>query len=65
MELLPYSSVVFILVMVALVCIIAYKVFIKKERPNNYYTPFDYAAGQTEDEFHEEQKEKEMDDKEK
>lgn len=67
MELLPYSSVVFIIVMVTLICIIAYKVFIKKEKPNNYYTPFDYIAGQTEDEFHEEQgeKEKEMSDKNK
>lgn len=65
MELLPYSSIVFTIVVVILVCIIAYKIFFKKERPNNDYTPFDYITGQSEDEFHEEQKEKEMDDKEK
>lgn len=67
MELLPYSSLVFIIVVVVLVCIIAYKIFIKKERPNNDYTPFDYIAGQSEDEFHmeQEQEERETEDKEK
>ncbi|ASK60958.1 DUF3951 domain-containing protein [Virgibacillus phasianinus] len=65
MELLPYSSAIFIFVMVVLVCIIAFKIFVKKERPDNSYTPFDHIAGQAEDEFHEKQEEKEIDDKEK
>ncbi|WP_193433340.1 DUF3951 domain-containing protein [Virgibacillus necropolis] len=65
MELLPYSSAIFVFVMVTLICIVAYKIVIKKERPDNSYTPFDYIAGQTEDEFYEEQEEKEADDKEK
>lgn len=32
---------------------------------DNYFTPLDYIAGQTEDEFHEELEKREMDDKEK
>lgn len=30
----------------------------------NYYTPFDYLAAQTEEEFHEEQNEREIEEKE-
>ncbi|WP_430788005.1 DUF3951 domain-containing protein [Virgibacillus flavescens] len=61
MNILPYSSAVFILIIVLLIIFIAFKIFIKKERPDNSYTPFDYITGQTGDEFYEEQEEKEED----
>lgn len=61
MNLLPYSSAIFILVIVLLILFIAFKIFIKKERPDNSYTPFDYITGQTGEEFHEEQEEREED----
>ncbi|UOQ92543.1 DUF3951 domain-containing protein [Halobacillus shinanisalinarum] len=38
-----------------LITIVAYKIFIKKERVDNSYTPFDYITGQTDTEFHEEE----------
>ncbi|WP_258871390.1 DUF3951 domain-containing protein [Halobacillus trueperi] len=31
--------------------------FVKKQYPDNSYTPFDYVSGQTETPFHEEEKE--------
>ncbi|UOR13400.1 DUF3951 domain-containing protein [Halobacillus amylolyticus] len=38
-----------------LITIVAYKIFIKKERVDSSYTPFDYITGQTDKEFHEEE----------
>ncbi|MFQ6387908.1 DUF3951 domain-containing protein [Priestia aryabhattai] len=35
-----------------------------RKLPRNYYTPFDYLAAQTEEEFHEEQNERELEEKE-
>lgn len=35
-----------------------------RKLPRNYYTPFDYLAAQTEEEFHEEQNEREIEEKE-
>ncbi|MEC1259801.1 DUF3951 domain-containing protein [Bacillus swezeyi] len=34
--------------------------FIRKKTIQNHYTPFDYIAGQTSKEFHEEKKEQEV-----
>jgi len=31
---------------------VAYKILVKKERPHNFYTPFDYITGQSDQEFH-------------
>lgn len=42
-----------------LVCIVAYKLLIRKQSVNHFYTPFDHAAGQTDIEYHEEKEEKE------
>ncbi|MED3916381.1 DUF3951 domain-containing protein [Priestia megaterium] len=36
----------------------------QRKLPRNYYTPFDYLAAQTEEEFHEEQNEREIEAKE-
>lgn len=55
-------SIVISLAMIGLVIYIAYKVIFKKQRPKNYYTPFDYIAGQTDKEFHDEQLEVETED---
>ncbi|MFD1019876.1 DUF3951 domain-containing protein [Thalassobacillus hwangdonensis] len=42
------------IIIIVLVLVVAFKIFVKKERPTNYYTPFDHIAGQTNKEFHEE-----------
>lgn len=44
--------------------IIIIKTVWHRKLPRNYYTPFDYLAGQTEEEFHEEQNERELEEKE-
>ncbi|MEI2378580.1 DUF3951 domain-containing protein [Priestia megaterium] len=36
----------------------------QRKLPRDYYTPFDYLAAQTEEEFHEEQNERELEEKE-
>ncbi|WP_163583110.1 DUF3951 domain-containing protein [Gracilibacillus saliphilus] len=42
---------------IVLILIVAFKVLIKKERPSNYYTPFDNITGQENKAFHEEKQE--------
>ncbi|MED4116051.1 DUF3951 domain-containing protein [Priestia megaterium] len=44
--------------------IIIIKTVWHRKLPRNYYTPFDYLAAQTEEEFHEEQNERELEEKE-
>ncbi|MGZ0878308.1 DUF3951 domain-containing protein [Priestia megaterium] len=44
--------------------IIIIKTVWQRKLPHNYYTPFDYLAAQTEEEFHEEQNEREIEEKE-
>ncbi|GAB1769570.1 MULTISPECIES: DUF3951 domain-containing protein [Priestia] len=44
--------------------IIIVKTVWHRKLPRNYYTPFDYLATQTEEEFHEEQNEREIEEKE-
>ncbi|MEH7361399.1 MULTISPECIES: DUF3951 domain-containing protein [Priestia] len=44
--------------------IIMIKTVWQRKLPRNYYTPFDYLAAQTEEEFHEEQNEREIEEKE-
>ncbi|MEI2442526.1 DUF3951 domain-containing protein [Priestia megaterium] len=44
--------------------IIIVKTVWHRKIPRNYYTPFDYLAAQTEEEFHEEQNERELEEKE-
>ncbi|MDC7769733.1 DUF3951 domain-containing protein [Priestia megaterium] len=43
--------------------IIMIKTVWQRKLPRNYYTPFDYLAAQTEEEFHEEQNERELEEK--
>ncbi|MDZ5712682.1 DUF3951 domain-containing protein [Jeotgalibacillus sp. HH7-29] len=43
-----------------IVSVLGYKMFVTKETPTNFYTPFDYIAGQDREEFHEERKEDEQ-----
>ncbi|AKP77830.1 hypothetical protein AS52_02869 [Priestia megaterium Q3] len=44
--------------------IIMIKTVWHRKLPRNYYTPFDYLAAQTEEEFHEAQNEREIEEKE-
>ncbi|MFS8603693.1 DUF3951 domain-containing protein [Priestia megaterium] len=44
--------------------IIMIKTVWHRKLPRNYYTPFDYLAAQIEEEFHEEQNEREIEEKE-
>ncbi|MED4236796.1 DUF3951 domain-containing protein [Priestia megaterium] len=44
--------------------IIIVKTVWQRKLPRNYYTPFDYVAAQTEEEFHEEQNEREIEERE-
>lgn len=44
--------------------IIIVKTVWQRKLPHNYYTPFDYLAAQTEEEFHEEQNEREIEERE-
>ncbi|ASB87475.1 DUF3951 domain-containing protein [Bacillus sonorensis] len=50
-------SLLFPLAVVFVILIAAYHMFIRKKTVQNHYTPFDYIAGQTSKEFHEEKKE--------
>ncbi|MED3851264.1 DUF3951 domain-containing protein [Priestia megaterium] len=55
--------VVILTVSIPLLIIIVKTVWHRK-LPRNYYTPFDYLAAQTEEEFHEEQNEREIEERE-
>ncbi|MBQ4868885.1 DUF3951 domain-containing protein [Priestia megaterium] len=55
--------VVILTVSIPLMIIIVKTVWHRK-LPRNYYTPFDYLAAQTEEEFHEEQNEREIEERE-
>ncbi|KRD93352.1 MULTISPECIES: DUF3951 domain-containing protein [Priestia] len=44
--------------------VIVIKTVCHRKLPRNYYTPFDYLAAHTEEEFHEEQNEREIEEKE-
>lgn len=52
MDFIFSMNIIFLLLIIILIFIVAYKILIKKEKPKNYYTPFDYIAGQTDKEFH-------------
>lgn len=52
-------TVLFSCLIVAVVLRTAYRMFVKKQYPDNSYTPFDYVSGQTETPFHEEDREEE------
>lgn len=54
-ENLGFLAIFIIALMMGLIIYIAYKVFVKKEHPKNYYTPYDFITGQTDKEFHEEE----------
>ncbi|WP_394217767.1 DUF3951 domain-containing protein [Halobacillus trueperi] len=49
----------FFLLVVSVVMLTSYRMFVKKQYPDNSYTPFDYVSGQTETPFHEEEREEE------
>lgn len=61
-ESIGYVSIVVALAIIGLVAYVGYKVIIKKQRPKNYYTPYDYITGQTDKEFHDEKLEVETED---
>ncbi|WP_406944355.1 DUF3951 domain-containing protein [Halobacillus sp. SY10] len=50
-------TVLFSFLIIFVVLRTAYRMFVKKQYPDNSYTPFDYVSGQTETPFHEEDKE--------
>ncbi|MEC3885305.1 DUF3951 domain-containing protein [Halobacillus sp. HZG1] len=52
-------TVLFSCLIVAVVLRTGYRMFVKKQYPDNSYTPFDYVSGQTETPFHEEDREEE------
>lgn len=62
-ENLGFLAIFIIAIIMGLIIYIAYKVFIKKERPKNQYTPYDYIIGQTDKEFHDGELEEESEDK--
>ena len=53
-----------ILMVIIPLMIIIVKTVWHRKLPRNYYTPFDYLAAQTEEEFHEEQTEREIEERE-
>ncbi|CAM5784995.1 DUF3951 domain-containing protein [Brevibacillus borstelensis] len=53
------AMIVFTLLILASLAIAGYKAFVRKQSITHNYTPFDYIAGQTNVEFHEEKEEKE------
>lgn len=57
-----YVTLSLIVPILVLLAIISAKIISGKGIPNSDYTPFDYIAGQTPVEFHEEKQEKEEDD---
>lgn len=57
-----FLAIVIIVLMIGLILYIAFKVFVKKKRPKNYYTPYDYIVGQTDKEFHEDKLEEDSED---
>lgn len=57
-----YVPVGFTLLIVVLVITVVCKMIWKKELPSHTYTPFDYIAGQTVEEFHEEKEERSRED---
>src|SRR5699024_4944748 len=61
-ESIGYVSIVVALAIIGLVAYVGYNVIIKKQRPNNYYTPYDYITCQTDKEFHDEKLEVETED---
>lgn len=64
-EALGNLSIIVTLAMMGLIVYIAYKVIVKKQRPKNYYTPYDYIVGQTDQEFHDDQLEIETENRDK
>lgn len=59
---LGFLAIIIILLMIGLILYIAYNILIKKKRPKNYYTPYDYIVGQTDKEFHDEDLEETVED---
>ncbi|MEJ8543978.1 DUF3951 domain-containing protein [Brevibacillus borstelensis] len=53
------AMIAFTLLILASLGIVGYKAFVRKQSITHSYTPFDYMAGQTNVEFHEEKEEKE------
>ncbi|ARI77861.1 DUF3951 domain-containing protein [Halobacillus mangrovi] len=60
MSLSVFSTSLFVLLFIALILTVVYKVWIRKSIPSNVYTPFDYITGQSVHEFQEENKEDEQ-----
>lgn len=58
-----YFTFSLILPIIILLGIIMVKIFIKKQVPENNYTPFDYIMAQGQMEFHEEKEEREDENK--
>lgn len=58
-----YFTFSLILPIISLLGIIMVKIFIKKQVPENNYTPFDYIMAQGQMEFHEEKEEREDENK--
>lgn len=54
-ENLGFLAIVVMLLIIGLIGYIAFNIFVKKKRPKNYYTPYDYIIGQTDKEFHNDQ----------
>ncbi|WP_208591141.1 DUF3951 domain-containing protein [Gracilibacillus suaedae] len=52
-----FLNIVILFLIIVLILIVACKIFIKNERPDNYYTPFDHITGQEHKAFHEEKQE--------
>ncbi|MFD3450270.1 DUF3951 domain-containing protein [Microbacteriaceae bacterium 4G12] len=64
MNILLILTAIFTFFIILTVGLISYRLFVKKQSVNNYYTPFDYIASQSNVQFHEEQEEQEDHDEE-
>lgn len=62
-EFILSTNIIVLLLIIGLVIWIAYKIFIKKDRPENFYTPFDYITGQSDEEFPKQVEEEENEEK--
>lgn len=61
-DLVLSMNIIALLLIIVLVVVVAYKVLIKKVRPEITYTPFDYITGMTKEEFKEEEEDFKHDD---
>ena len=55
-------GIIFSIFIIFVVSFVLYRILSEKGAPDNSYTPFDYITGQTDTEFHENEKESEPND---